>query len=304
MVLRFMIVLSKLDLNEIFITSTIIDMYVKCNLISDARILFDKMSIKCTAAWNTIIAGYGDIGDEEEALNLFYTMQTLNEIPDEFTFVSVLNVCASMSALEEGQSLYSLYVKWGYNMNLFIASALVDMHAKCGLVEDARYVFERIKDRDLFLWTVMVSGYAQHGYYQEVLELWEMLLKEGIKPDETIYVSVLSACSHVGMVDKGIQLFNSMVHDHGITPTNDHFACFIDLLGRAGCLNEAEHIIKELPIQPDATVWRTLLGACWNHGNLELAKAASTQLLKLEPQDPAAYVFLSNTYAKGCVTTT
>lgn len=282
---------------DMFVGSTIVDMYVKCESMHDARDVFDKMPEKVSAAWNTIIAGYGDNGGEEEALKLFNIMQTEEVMLDEFTFVSILNACASICALEEGKCIYCQYVKVGYSINIFVGSALVDMYAKCGQVEDARHVFDEVQDRDLFLWTVMIAGYAQHGYHQEVFELWEKMQKEGVKPDGTIYVCVLSACSHVGLVDKGLQLFNSMTQDHGISPSIDHFACFVDLLGRAGCLNEAEHFIKKLPIQPDAAVWRTLLGACRNHGNLELAELASSRLLKLEPNDSAAYVFLSNTYA-------
>lgn len=282
---------------DIFVETTIIDMYVKCKSMHDARDVFDKMSEKVTAAWNTMIAGYGDNECEEEALRLFYVMQVEEVIVDDFTFVSILNACASICALDEGKCIYSQYVKSGYTINIFVGSALVDMYAKCGHVEDARHVFDEMPDLDLFLWTVMIAGYAQHGHHQKVFELWEKMQQRGVKPDGTIFVSVLSACSHIGLVDEGLQLFSSMIVDHGIRPTTDHFACFIDLLGRAGCLNEAEHFIKKLPLQPDASVWRTLLGACKSHGNLEIAKLASNCLLNLEPEDPTAYVFLSNTYA-------
>eukprot|EP00250_Pteridium_aquilinum_P021030 c25013_g23_i2 orf=922-3630(-) len=281
---------------DVIVGTTIVDMYVKCKSMHDARDVFDKLPEKVSAAWNTIIAGYGDNKGEEEALRLFYTMQLEEVMVDDFTFVSVLNACASICALDEGKCVYSQYVKTGYNVNIFVGSALVDMYAKCGHVEDARHVFDEMPELDLFLWTVMIAGYAQHGHHQEVFELWEKMQEKGVKPDGTIYVSVLAACSHIGLVDKGLQLFSSMILDHGINPTTDHFACFIDLLGRAGCLNEAEHFIEKLALQSDASVWRTLLGACKSHGNLEIAKLASNCLLKLEPEDHTAYVFLSNTY--------
>lgn len=285
--------------SDIMVSTTAVDMYAKCRSMQDARDVFNRLPEKASAAWNSIIAGYGDNEGEEEALRLFYAMQLEDVMVDDFTFVGVLNACASMCALEEGKCIYSQYVKMGYDVNIFVGSALVAMYARCGHVEDARHVFDALAELDLFLWTVIIGGYAQHGHHREVFELWEKMQESGVKPDGTIFVSVLSACSHLGLLDKGLEMFSSMILDHGFSPTVDHFASYIDLLGRAGCLSEAEHFLERLPLQHDASMWRSLLGACKNHGNLEIAKLASTRLLDLEPEDHTAYVYLSDAYASS-----
>ncbi|KAI5056864.1 hypothetical protein GOP47_0028682 [Adiantum capillus-veneris] len=292
------VVKSGLDL-DIMVGTTVADMYAKCRSMQDAQDIFDKLPEKASAAWNSIIAGYGDNQGEEEALKLFHAMQLEEVMLDDFTFVGALNACASICALDEGKCIYSQYIKTGYDVNIFVGSALVTMYARCGHVDDARHVFDALTEIDLFLWTVMIAGYAQHGYHQEVFELWEKMQEQGVKPDGTVFVCVLSACSHLGLLDKGLELFSSMILDHSISPTMDHFACYIDLLGRAGCLSEAEHFLERLPLQHDASVWRALLGACKNHGNLEIAKLASNRLLDLEPGDHTAYVFLSDAYASS-----
>ncbi|MCO5547040.1 hypothetical protein L7F22_000481 [Adiantum nelumboides] len=285
--------------SDILVGTTVVDMYAKCRSMQDAWDVFDKLPEKASAAWNSIIAGYGDNEGEEEALRLFHGMQLEEVILDDFTFVGALNACASICALDEGNCIYSQYIKTGYNINIFVGSALVTMYAKGGHVEDARHVFDALTEIDLFLWTVMIAGYAQHGYHQEVFDLWEKMQECGVRPDGTVFVCVLSACSHLGLLDKGLQLFSSMILDHSISPTKDHFACYIDLLGRAGCLSEAEHFLERLPLQHDASVWRALLGASRNHGNLEIAKLASDRLLDLEPGDHTAYVYLSDAYASS-----
>ncbi|KAH7290852.1 hypothetical protein KP509_30G066500 [Ceratopteris richardii] len=283
--------------SNLSVSTAAVDMYAKNGSMQDARDVFEKLPERTIIAWNSIISGYSDNEGEEEALHLFYAMPLEEVILDEFTFVGALNSCANLCALNEGKSIYSQYTTYGYDLNIYVGSALVDMYAKCGHVEDARHVFDALTDADLFLWTVMITGYAQHGRHQDVFKLWEKMQKTGVNPDSAIFVSVLSACSHAGLINQGLQVFSSMILDYGINPTTDHFACYVDLLGRAGCLNEAEQFIKRLPREPDASMWRALLGACKKHGNVELAKLASARLLDLEPEDHTAYVFLSEAHA-------
>uniref|UniRef100_A0A0V0H5V4 Putative pentatricopeptide repeat-containing protein, chloroplastic-like n=1 Tax=Solanum chacoense TaxID=4108 RepID=A0A0V0H5V4_SOLCH len=154
-----------------------------------------------------------------------------------------------------------------------------------------------MEDRNVISWTSIITGFAKHGFAHRAVELFNQMLEDSIKPNEVTYIAVLSACSHVGLVDEGWKYFDSMSIDHGITPRMEHYACMVDLLGRSGSLEKAVQFIKSLPLNVDALVWRTLLGACQVHGNLQLGKYASEMILEQEPNDPAAHVLLSNLYA-------
>eukprot|EP01018_Ginkgo_biloba_P001986 Gb_13633 [translate_table: standard] len=251
--------------SNVFVGSALVDMYTKCGSIDDARKQFDQMPERNSVSWNAMVAGYAQHSCGEEALNLFRQMQGEGVKLDKFSFSTILNACASLRALERGKHVHAHVIKTGFESNVFVGSALVDMYAKCGCIDDARQVFDKICKRDLVFWTTMITGYAQNGCGKDVLEFFEQMLKLGMKPDHVTFTGVLSACSHAGLVDEGRQYFDSMVRDHCIKPTPDHYGCLIDLLGRAGCLDEAEFFIKNMPIEPDAIVWGALLSACRIH---------------------------------------
>eukprot|EP01018_Ginkgo_biloba_P035775 Gb_37473 [translate_table: standard] len=282
--------------SNVVVGSALVDMYAKCGSIDDARQQFDQMPERNSVSWNAMVAGYTQHLCGEEALNLFRQMQGVGVKLDKFSFATILNACASLPALERGKHVHSHVIKTGFESNVFVGSTLVDMYAKCGCIDDARQVFDKICERDLVLWTTMITGYAQNGCGKDVLEFFEQMLNLGMKPDHVTFTGVLSACSHAGLVDEGRQYFDSMVRDHCIKPTPDHYGCIIDLLGRAGCLDEAEVFIKNMPIEPDAIVWGALLSACRIHGNMELGERAAECLIKLDSQKPASYVLLSNIY--------
>eukprot|EP01018_Ginkgo_biloba_P028364 Gb_34248 [translate_table: standard] len=283
--------------SNVVVGSALLDTYAKSGCTEYARQMFDKMPERNLVSWTTMIAGYSQNGHSEEALNLFCQMPVAEVRPNEFTFASVLSSCASLAALEHGKQVHVNVIRNGFESNVFVGSALVDMYAKCGSIESARQVFDEMPTRDIVLWNVMIVGYAQNGSGKLALELFEQMLLEGVKPDHITFIGVLSACSHAGLVDEGHDYFDSMTRDHCITPGADHYACMIALLGRAGRLDLAEEFINNMPFEPDAIVWGAMLGACRIHGDVELGKRAAECLLELDPQNAGTHVLLSNIYA-------
>ncbi|KAJ7551523.1 hypothetical protein O6H91_06G018700 [Diphasiastrum complanatum] len=271
--------------------------YAKCGFIKDARNLFNNMNERDVVSWSAMIEGYAQNGLDKEALGLYEQMKKEGVKPNNVTCIVLLNACSKIAALEQGKQLHSQIIKSGFEMDVVVGSALVDMYAKCGCIEHARQVFNNMSERDVVSWTAMIEGYAQQGLGKEALTLLEQMQREGTKPNEVTYVSVLSACSHSGLVDEGCHLFNSMCKDYGVSPTMKHYACMVDLLGRAGRLADAEDFIKKMPIQADAVVWMTLLGAARNHGHVEIGRHAFDCVVKLESENAAAYVLLANIYA-------
>eukprot|EP01018_Ginkgo_biloba_P010366 Gb_40888 [translate_table: standard] len=288
---------DEMPVRDVLSWNTMITGYAQCGNIEYARYLFGKMTERNTVSWNTMIAGYAQHGHLEEALMLFCQMQQAGMKLDQFTFASVLSCWASLAALERGKQAHAHIIRTGYESYIPVKNALVAMYAKCGVIEDARQVFDKMLERDVVSWNALIDGCAQHGLGKEALQLFEQMQQAGLKPNHITFIVVLSACSHAGLVDEGRFYFDSMSQYHCIAPTADHYACMIDLLGRAGHLNEAEVFINNMPFEPDATVWAALLGACRIHGNTELGIRAAESLLEWEPQASATYVLLSNIYA-------
>eukprot|EP01018_Ginkgo_biloba_P009890 Gb_09361 [translate_table: standard] len=283
--------------SELPVGNALVTMYAKCGSIEDARKLFWKMLKRNMVTWTAMVAGCTQNGQGEEAVKVFCQMQRVGMKANEFTFASVLRSYASLAVLDQGRQVHAHIMKTGFELDVSVGNALVDMYSKCGSIEDSHKVFNIMQKRDVVSWTVIIVGCAQHGHGQEALKLFEQMQREGMKPDDVTFLGVLSACSHVGLVQEGRQFFDSMTQIHGIKPRMEHYACIVDLLGRAGQLNEAEDFINKMAIGSDALVWESLLGACTIHRNMELGKRAADRLLHLEPDRDAAYVLLSNIYA-------
>ncbi|XP_077235815.1 pentatricopeptide repeat-containing protein At2g27610-like [Tasmannia lanceolata] len=272
--------------------------YVNLGNTNEASSVFRLINEKDIVAWSAMLAGYAQIGDSEGAVTLFCEILKGGVKPNEFTFSSVINACSSpMAAVGQGKQLHGSSIKYGFENAICVGSALVTMYAKRGSIESAHKVFGRQIERDLVAWNSMVSGYAQHGYGKKALEIFGEMQRQGLEMDGISFIGVISACTHAGLVDEGRRYFDSMTKDHHINPTMEHYACMVDLYSRAGKLKETMDLINGMPFQAGATVWRTLLGACRVHLNLELGKLAADKLISLEPHDSAAYVLLSNIYA-------
>ncbi|KAH9310398.1 hypothetical protein KI387_025433 [Taxus chinensis] len=285
-------------LSDYVVASALVDMYVKCGSIQKARDLFDKMSERDVVSWTGMIAGYAQNGFVEIALETYKQMQLAGVKPDSTTFASILPACAKMGALEQGVDMHQSIMESGFLSNLVVANALVDMYAKCGSIHKAREVFDEMPRKDVFSWTAMIAGYAQNSFCKDALQLFEVMKLSGTYPDRVSLVCVLLACSHAGLVNEGCKYFSGMSDSFCITPTIDHYVCMVDLLGRAGYLEETLNFIIKMPIKPVVVVWRCLLGACKAHKNIGLGIFMATLLFELDPQNAATYVLLSNIYAE------
>ncbi|XP_057953535.1 pentatricopeptide repeat-containing protein At4g21065 [Malania oleifera] len=281
----------------VFVQNTLLHMYAACGHAESAYKLFEFMPERNLVTWNSVINGYALNGRPNEALTLFREMSLESVEPDGFTMVSLLTACAELGALALGRRAHTYMFKACLNENLHAANALVDFYAKCGGIRDAQRVFDEMVERSVVSWTSLIVGLAVNGFGKEALELFWMLEREGLAPSEITFVGVLYACSHCGMVDEGFGYFNRMKEEYGLVPKIEHYGCIVDLLGRAGRVKEAYDFIQKMPLQANAVVWRTLLGACAIHGQLTLGEVARTRLLQLEPKHSGDFVLLSNLYA-------
>ncbi|KAL5834177.1 hypothetical protein ACOSQ4_013674 [Xanthoceras sorbifolium] len=282
-----------------YVRNSLMDMYFKCGLFHDAAMLFRCIGDRDVVAWNVMVTGCVHNNKFEEAFDYFCLMIKEGISANEVSYSTVLHASASLAVLNQGTLIHNQIIKTGFVKNVRVASSLINMYAKCGSLVDASRVFEEIENHNVVFWTTMISAYQQHGCANQVIELFEEMLGKGIKPDYITFVCVLSACSHSGNVEEGYAYFNSMIKVHGISPGHEHYACMVDLLGRAGRLDDAKKFIETMPIKPDSTVWGALLGACTNHGNLEMGKEVAERLFELEPDNPGNYLLLSNIYSSN-----
>ncbi|KAM4083356.1 hypothetical protein ACB094_08G049600 [Castanea mollissima] len=251
-------------------------------------------------SWNAVIAGFSNLGYGEESLKCFFEMRLAGVDVDFFTFTSILKAVGIISALEEGKQVHALVFKSGHAANLYVQNGLVSMYARCGAIDDSKRVFISMDRHDVISWNALLSGCAYHGYGRETVQLFEQMRRTHIKPDNTTFLAVLTACSHAGLQDKGLEYFNLMRNDFFLEPPQmEHYATIVDLFGRAGNLHEAEAFINSMPIEPGLTVYKTILSACQVHGNKEIALRSVKKILELCPNDPATYVLLSNVLETG-----
>eukprot|EP01018_Ginkgo_biloba_P001171 Gb_31188 [translate_table: standard] len=271
--------------------------YVHNGDVGEGLKFFQKMPEQNVVSWNVIIAGYAQNGCGQEALKLFRQMQLAGVKPNSKTFTSLLPACANLASLEQGKEIHKEIIIRRFQSDVFVESALVDMYAKCGSIENAHNVFGQMRQRDVVSWNVMIAGYAMHGHGKEAIKLFEQMQHSGMNPDHVTLIVILSACCHAGLVDEGKRYFDFMRQYYHLTPAMEHYGCMVDLLGRAGHLDEAQDFISNMPIKPDATVWGCLLGACTIHNNIQLGEYVAERLFELEPKNVVPYVLLSNMYA-------
>ncbi|KAG9129555.1 hypothetical protein Leryth_023902 [Lithospermum erythrorhizon] len=272
--------------------------YVNVGLVDEARSIFDEMLEKDVVSWNSLITGYAKVGDYCEVLRLFEDMQRGgNVVPDNCTLVNVLSACAGVGALGQGDWVQAYIDKNGIEVNGFLATALVDMYSKCGCIEKALEVFNRTSKKDVSTWNSMISGLSVHGYGESALETFNRMVADGYKPNDVTFVSVLAACSREWFLEEGREMFRNMEEKYGIEPSVEHYGCMVDLLGRYGLLKEAAELVKGISVKECPGIWASLLNACRNHGDLELAKMVAEKLFEVDPLDSANYVQLSNAYA-------
>ncbi|XP_057815875.1 pentatricopeptide repeat-containing protein At3g24000, mitochondrial-like [Cryptomeria japonica] len=284
--------------SNIIVGNALVDMYAKCGNVHKASELFDNMPQRNVISWTTMIAGYAQNGLVEKALGAFEQMQLAGVKPISTTFASILSACAKMGALEQGMDIHQSIREGGFLSDVVVASALVDMYAKCGSIEKARELFDKMPLRNVVSWNAMIAGYAQNGFSKDALKIFELMKYSGTRPDIVSFASVLFACSQAGLVDEGCTYFNHMSNLYCIIPTANHYVCMVDLLARSGYLEDTLNFIIKMPIKPVANVWMSFLGACRSHMNTGFGVFTATLLFDLDPENTATYVLLSNIYAE------
>ncbi|KAL5561157.1 hypothetical protein UlMin_030904 [Ulmus minor] len=315
-------------LSNIVLSSSVLDAYAKCGEMGEARRFFDQMPLRDVLAWTTMVSGYAHWGDMKSACELFHQMPEKNSVswtaliagyarnglghealslfakmirfrirPDQFTFSSCLCACAGVASLKHGKQVHGFLVRTNFRPNTIVVGSLIDMYTKCGSLEIASRVFSFLGDKqNVVLWNTMISALAQHGLGEQALKMFEEMVGARVEPDRITFVVTLNACSHSGLVQEGIRIFKYMTRDYGMDPDQEHYACLIDLLGRAGCFKELMNQLDKMPFKPDNRIWNALLGVCRIQGNLELGRKVAEHLIELDPQSSTAYVLLSSIY--------
>ncbi|KNA19309.1 hypothetical protein SOVF_062910 [Spinacia oleracea] len=285
-------------LEDADVKHALIDMYAKCNLMKDSWYMFNTIYDKNVIAWNSIISGYAQNGYALEALKLFHQMTLESVSPDAVTLVSVISACASISAVKVGSSLHAVILREGLSsVNTYVGTALLNFYAKCGDVRCARKVFDEMGVKNEVTWSSMIRGYGMHGDGEESVALFNNMLKDNVELNEVHVTVLLSACSHTGNVGEGWKYFSSICREHNFEPSMKHYACMVDILARAGKLEEAVDIMEKMPIQPDISVLGAFVHGCSLHSQFELGEAAARRMLEMHPNEACYYVLLYKLYA-------
>lgn len=289
---------DKLHPKNVVASTAMVSGYSKAGDVKSARSIFDQMVDKDLVCWSAMISGYAESDWPQEALKLFNEMQVLGIKPDQVTMLSVISACAHLGAVDRAKWIHKFVDRNGFGKALPVNNALIDMYAKCGSLECAREVFDRLSKKNVITWTTMISAVAMHGDARNALELFHQMRAENIEPNGVTFVGVLYACSHAGLVQEGRKIFASMENDYKITPKHEHYGCMVDLYGRANLVREALEVVESMPFAPNVVIWGSLMAACRIHGEFELGEFAAKQLLELDPEHDGAHVLLSNIYAK------
>ncbi|KAI5075024.1 hypothetical protein GOP47_0010985 [Adiantum capillus-veneris] len=278
--------------------NAIVDMYAKCGALEEAQDVFDQLPTLDIVAWNTLIAGYDQHNHCEKALRCFKQMQLENFFPDVFTFTCIFRVCGSLGAICKGQELFSEIVKHGsHERVMVVVNALIGMYANCGMLMEARYLFDELPVQDVVSWSALLGGFTQLGNDDSAFKLFDIMLGKGLKPNSVTFLILLNACSHGGLVDKGQSFFRLLSRSFDIAPDIEHYACIVDLYCRAGIMDEAVALIKEMQRSADGAIWRTLLPACQEWGNRDLGMWAFEGAVHQNDKDAGAFVCISNVFS-------
>jgi pentatricopeptide repeat protein len=283
----------------VLVGTVLMQMYSKFGEESSARTIFDQLNHIDLIAWSVMISVYAQGRNPHNAFDTLKQMQSMNEKPNEITFVSLLQACSSIGSQELGESIHAHVIKAGYSMNAYLQSTLIDLYCKFGRIKQGKALFDEIPTKDLICWSSMIKGYGMNGCGTEALKTLSNMLDCGVKPNDIVFISVLSACGQCGLEYEGRSWFHSMAAKYGITPKLPHYACMVDLLSRRGKIEEALEFVRKMPVKPDKRIWGTLLACCRStHGSIEIAEFVIEQLVALDPHNTSHYVFLSDLYAE------
>lgn len=279
--------------------SALMHMYCECaNSLCPARIIFERSEVKDVVFWSSIIAGYSRLGDCDEAMKLFNRMKGEGHEPNSVTLLAMISSCTSLSSLSHGHAVHCYILKSGLYSDVFIGNALINMYSKCGYLEASRQIFNEMACKDCVSWSTLISSYGLHGCGEEALRLLHKMLGRGIEPDAITLLSILSACNHSGLAEEGKSIFNIVIKDCKISLSSEHYACYVDLLGKTGKIKDAFEVVRTMPMKPSTKLLSSLVSACKMHGRLKVAEMLAHQLLESEPENAANYTLLSMIYAE------
>ncbi|KAM7265930.1 hypothetical protein ACFE04_003613 [Oxalis oulophora] len=282
-----------------FVGNAILDFYSKCELLGEASKFFEEINNRDVVSWNSIICGHVRSGQHEKAMDLLKNMLIEGHNPNMYTYAGILSICSHIPSIEWGKQTHCRIIKPQLDSNVVIGSSLIDMYSKCGRLSDARKIFDRLNSKNLVSWNTILVGYAHHGFAKQALDIFHLMLTNGVKPNNITFLGVLTACGHVGFVEEGLSNYNSMIQDHGIAPSLDHLASMVDLLARNGQTRKAYEFIRTFPMEPNKVVWRCLLSGCKTYRDLDLGKYAAEKILSIDPEDTSAHIVLYNLYAEA-----
>lgn len=283
--------------SDVFVGSCLISMYGKCGSIQCAQDVFNGMSQQKSVVWNAMLTVYIEHRHNNKALQLFKRMQELGANVNEVTLVSILQACSKAGSFDLCQQVHQTLILSGKSLNSVLSTSLIHAYGRCASMEDAQAVFDALPQPDVVSWSTLIAGYARQGDSEATLNCYSRMQLAGVRPNSITFLSLLSACSHAGLVEKGVEYFESMGREHGLTPQIEHYVCVVDLLGRAGHLNTAELLLETMPLQPDMATWLCMLAACRKHGKVELGVKAFKHAVHLQPKHAAPYTMMVSIYA-------
>ncbi|XP_063947122.1 putative pentatricopeptide repeat-containing protein At3g13770, mitochondrial isoform X2 [Daucus carota subsp. sativus] len=286
---------------HVYVGSSLLDLYAKTGWIHEARVVFDGLPERDVVSCTAIISGYAQLGFDEEALKLFCQLQEEGMISNYVTYASVLTAISGLAAYEHGRQVHSHVLRFQLPSYAVLQNSLIDMYSKCGNLTYSRRIFDNMSERTVITWNTMLVGYSKHGRGQDAVKVFELMREENkVLPDKVTFLALLSACSHGGMENRGLEFFDEMVRGKtGVEPDIGHYGTVVDLLGRAGQIEKAFKFVKDMPFEPTGAIWGSLLGACSVHQNVDIGQYVGSQLLIIEPENAGNYVVLSNLLASA-----
>ncbi|GJX81368.1 pentatricopeptide repeat-containing protein [Tanacetum coccineum] len=284
---------------DTYIVVPLIMLYAHCKDIDSCCKVFSETSVKSVVMWTSLLTGYCLNCKYEKALEVFRDMFRFSVLPNQSSFTSALNSCCELEALDKGKEINGVAIKFGLESDAFVGNSLIVLYTKCGNINDGLSVFKEIADKNIVSWNSMIVGCAQHGYGMWALVLFNRMIRYGVPPDDITFTGLLSACSRSGMLDKGKCIFDFLSHKGSVTVKLEHYACMVDILGRKGKLYKAEELIKSMPMEPNRSIWLSLLSACKMHSNINLAERAAEAIFAMNHDCSAAYTLLSSLYASS-----
>ncbi|XP_031497201.1 pentatricopeptide repeat-containing protein At2g36730-like [Nymphaea colorata] len=279
---------------DLHVLNTLVGMYGACGSIEEARKVFDEIPETDTVSWSSIMAAYVHRGLYADALLAFCDMKFASVMPNSITYVSLLSACSGLDSLRLGESVHNQIIVNGIGLDAPLGTALLNMYASCGKVNSAFQVFNGLVVKNLATWTAMISASAKHGRAEETVALFSRMQLENFEPDSMAFTIILSACSHLGLVGEGRRLFDNMRDTFNIEPTMEHYGCMVDMLGRAGMLDEAYEFMMKMPFKPNSVILRSFVGSCRSHSRFVGVDEGMMKLLEVDPDLGANYVLAAN----------